>query len=104
MAKRRPVQKGKRWTVLERPLEDEHVGGALIAWGGRFLGVWRCSRWVAGFGSGPRALSHAIPTLDALHLTSLEFLRSHGQTVRLASYDERLLGAARRLGVEAHPL
>ena len=28
----------------------------------------------------------------------------HGQTVCLASYDERLLSAARRLGVEAHTL
>ena len=45
-----------------------------------------------------------VRTLDALHLASLEFLRSHGQTVRLASYDERLLSAARRLGIEAHTL
>ena len=45
-----------------------------------------------------------VRTLDAVHLASLEFLRSHGQTVRLASYDERLLSAARRLGVEAHTL
>jgi len=39
-----------------------------------------------------------------LHLASLEFLRSHGQTVRLASYDERLLSAARRLGIALHTL
>ena len=45
-----------------------------------------------------------VHTLDAVHLASLEFLRSHGQTVRLASYDERLLSAARRLGVEVHTL
>lgn len=45
-----------------------------------------------------------VRTPDALHLASLEFLRSHGQTVRLASYDERLLSAARRLGIEAHTL
>ena len=45
-----------------------------------------------------------VRTLDAFHLASLEFLRSHGQTVRLASYDERLLSAARRLGVEVHTL
>jgi len=45
-----------------------------------------------------------VRTLDALHLASLEFLKSHGQTVRLASYDERLLGAARRLGVDVHTL
>ena len=45
-----------------------------------------------------------VHTLDAVHLASLEFLRGHGQTVRLASYDERLLSAARRLGVEVHTL
>jgi len=45
-----------------------------------------------------------VRTLDAVHLASLEFLRSHGQAVRLASYDERLLSAARRLGVEVHTL
>ncbi len=45
-----------------------------------------------------------VCTLDALHLASLEFLTGHGQTVRLASYDERLLSAARRLGVEVYTL
>jgi hypothetical protein len=40
-----------------------------------------------------------VRTLDALHLASLEFLRSRGQAVELASYDDRLLGAARALGV-----
>ena len=38
-------------------------------------------------------------TLDAVHLASLEFLRERGQAVALASYDDRLLGAARALGV-----
>ncbi|MGH8521245.1 MAG: PIN domain-containing protein [Gammaproteobacteria bacterium] len=36
-----------------------------------------------------------VRTLDALHLASMEFLRNQGQTVALASYDERLLAAAR---------
>ena len=40
-----------------------------------------------------------VPTLDALHLASLEFLRGQGQKVRLASYDERLIEAAARLGI-----
>jgi len=43
-----------------------------------------------------------IRTHDALHLASPEFLKSHGQTIHLASYDERLLSAARRLGIEVH--
>jgi hypothetical protein len=40
-----------------------------------------------------------VRTFDALHLASLEFLRSRGQAVELASYDERLLSAAQALGV-----
>ena len=40
-----------------------------------------------------------VRTPDALHLASLEFVRSQGQTVELASYDQRLRTAARRLGI-----
>lgn len=40
-----------------------------------------------------------VRTLDALHLASIEFLRSQGQKLRLASYDERLITAARRMGI-----
>ena len=40
-----------------------------------------------------------LRTLDALHLASIEFLRTHGQAVRLASYDERVIGVARRLSI-----
>jgi hypothetical protein len=38
--------------------------------------------------------------LDALHLASVEFLRARGQRVQLASYDKRLVHAARALGIE----
>jgi predicted nucleic acid-binding protein len=41
-----------------------------------------------------------VRTLDALHLASMEFLRSASQVVELASYDERLLDAARALGFD----
>jgi predicted nucleic acid-binding protein len=40
-----------------------------------------------------------VRTLDALHLSSIEFLRGRGQHVELASYDHRLVAAARRLGI-----
>ena len=40
----------------------------------------------------------AVRTLDALHLASLELLRSRGPTVKLASYDRRMVAAARALG------
>ena len=38
-----------------------------------------------------------VRTLDALHLASADFLRQLGQDVELASYDERLIVAARAL-------
>jgi hypothetical protein len=40
-----------------------------------------------------------VRTLDSLHLASIEYLRVQGQTINLASYDERLLEAARALGI-----
>jgi hypothetical protein len=40
-----------------------------------------------------------VRTLDALHLASIEFLRLQGQTIELASYDDRLLLASRALGI-----
>ena len=38
-----------------------------------------------------------VRTLDALHLASMEFLRVQGQSVTLASYDDRLISGARAL-------
>ena len=40
-----------------------------------------------------------VRTLDALHLASITFLLGRGQAVELASYDERLVAAARALAV-----
>jgi len=40
-----------------------------------------------------------VRTLDALHLASLEFLRGLGQEVELATYDQRQIDVARRLGI-----
>lgn len=45
-----------------------------------------------------------VRTLDALHLASVEFLRSRGQAVELASYDDRLLAAAGALGIPLRAL
>jgi predicted nucleic acid-binding protein len=39
-----------------------------------------------------------VRTLDALHLASMEYLRSRGEKIRLATYDERLQDGARALG------
>ncbi len=40
-----------------------------------------------------------VRTLDALHLASIDYLRRQGQTVELATYDRRMTGAARAMGV-----
>jgi len=40
-----------------------------------------------------------VRTLDALHLSALEFIGAQNQSVQLASHDERLLAAARLLGI-----
>jgi hypothetical protein len=46
-----------------------------------------------------------IRTLDALHLSSLEFLRQEQrQSVRLATYDDRMRTAARKMHIPMYPL
>jgi predicted nucleic acid-binding protein len=45
-----------------------------------------------------------VRTLDALHLASIEFLRARRQMLELASYDDRLIAAARALGVPLYEL
>jgi hypothetical protein len=54
-----------------------------------------------------RALQPFTPkvrTLDAIHLASADFIRQQGQQVQVASYDKRLLDAARALGFESFNL
>jgi predicted nucleic acid-binding protein len=45
-----------------------------------------------------------VRMLDALHLASIEYLRSQRQDVSLATYDKRLEHAARRLRIPVAPL
>lgn len=45
-----------------------------------------------------------VRTLDALHLASIEFLRTQGQVVELASYDSRTILAAQKLGISVFPV
>ena len=59
----------------------------------------------------PPVLSRALEpfprplrTLDALHLASIEFLRAQGQSVELATYDDRLARAARDLKIPLYKL
>jgi predicted nucleic acid-binding protein len=46
----------------------------------------------------------SIRTLDALHLATMDYLRTQGREIALATYDHRLLAAAQVLGIEAAPL
>lgn len=41
-----------------------------------------------------------VRTLDAIHLGTLAFICAQGVDLTLASYDERLVGAARLLGIQ----
>ena len=38
-----------------------------------------------------------VRTLDAIHLASMNFVRNQGQTVTLASYDDRMINTARAM-------
>ena len=39
-----------------------------------------------------------VRTLDGLHLATMDFLRSHSQTIEVATYDQRFAAAAKALG------
>lgn len=40
-----------------------------------------------------------VRTLDSLHLATIEFLRAQGTEITLASFDRRMIAAARALGI-----
>jgi len=43
-----------------------------------------------------------IRTLDSLHLATIEFLRTQGNDVVLASFDRRMIAAARALSIPVY--
>jgi hypothetical protein len=45
-----------------------------------------------------------IRALDAIHLSSADFLRGQGQEVTIATYDGRMSATARDMGFEVYPL
>ena len=45
-----------------------------------------------------------VRTLDAIHLASVEFLRTQRVTISLASYDLRMLDVAARMGIDIAPV
>jgi len=80
-------------------LGDSHGGIRLLLGRLRWLKMMPLVLARAGFLAGPVANA-----LDALHLASVEFLRAHGQDVKLASYDVRVIKAARRLSISLFTL
>jgi len=50
------------------------------------------------------AFPSPVRTLDALHLASLDFQHRQGQSVRLASYDDQMISAARALRFSIYQL
>ena len=40
-----------------------------------------------------------VRALDALHLATIDYVRGQGQTVKLASFDDRMVASARALGI-----
>jgi len=51
-----------------------------------------------------RPFPKSVGTLDGLHLATIEFLRANGENADLASYDRRLIEAARALGISIYAL
>lgn len=43
-----------------------------------------------------------VRTLDALHLATMDYLRSRGQAIELLSYDQRMLAAAQAMGIAVY--
>jgi hypothetical protein len=79
------------------------ASGLTISHGRRARGLLARVNLIA---MGERALARAmapfpvaVRTLDALHLTTMDFLRGQGEAVELASYDNRLIAAALALGI-----
>ena len=84
------------WTRLHaRKLTDSHAEAAQ-----------ELLRRIAMLELTPPVLARALDafpipvrTLDALHLALCEFLRGRGQSIELASYDGRMVDAARAIGL-----
>ena len=84
------------WTRIHTMhLTDTH-GEALRLVLGR-LALVEMSRTVLSRALEPLPL--AVRTLDALHLATVDFLREQNQKIELATYDQRMLKAAEKIGV-----
>ena len=55
-------------------------------------------------GRAREAFPAPVRTLDALHLSALQFLEEQGPKVQLATYDRRMREAAEAIGIELYDL
>ena len=84
------------WTRLHRSRAGERIAESARAALARIAFVEMSPHVLA------RALepfTAPVRTLDALHLATMEYLRSENQPLSLAAYDDRLRSAARRLRI-----
>ena len=84
------------WTVLHARGFAKSYGEAAAALLGH-IALLELSRPVLTRALDPFPVP--VRTLDALHLASADYLRRHGQTVELATYDRRLSDAAQTMGI-----
>lgn len=84
------------WTAIHRRgLEKSHGDAARRIV--ESLAIAEMSREVLRRATEP--FPSPVRTLDALHLATLLFLRDQGLQMELASYDQRLIGAAEALDI-----
>lgn len=85
------------WTVVHRRDSDETLAEATVETLGR-LALIELDRVVLD--RALRPFPQPVRTLDALHLATVDFLRSQDIELQLATYDDRLAKVAAALGIE----
>jgi hypothetical protein len=88
------------WTRVTAQGLEQSIGGLVRELIGR-VALLELAPPVLARALDPFPLS--VRTLDALHLASIEFLSKQGQAVSLASYDDRMVAAARALEIPIYP-
>ena len=84
------------WNRLRaRELADSHAEAALAVFGR--IAFLELSAPVLARALAP--FPTPVRTLDALHLASADFLRSSGQPLQLATYDQRMMTAGVAMGM-----
>lgn len=86
------------YEVLNR-LNSERLGPEVTAAAGALIASVQLLDLSVGILARAReTFPMRVRTLDAHHLATMDFLRAHGQSIEVATYDERLAAAAAALG------